>query len=117
MLVPAYAELSVSPPEFATRGLSSLQQVSIGSAPLAPKTQLTLIERLPDATVGNSYGMTEAGPAYIVMPEEEIAKRIGSVGKPFGPMEIKGVGDHDHELAPPEVGELLPRIARKQREH
>src|SRR5260370_29987108 len=89
MLVPAYAELSVSPPEFATRDLSSLQQASIGSAPLAPKTQLTLIERLPDATVGNSYGMTEAGPAYIVMPKEEISKPIGSVGKALGPIGIQ----------------------------
>lgn len=117
MLVPAFAELLVAHPDFATRDLSSLQQVSIGSAPLAPKTQLTLIERLPGATVGNSYGMTEAGPAYIVMPKEEISKRIGSVGKPIGPMEIKVVDDHDTELPPREVGELLLRMAGKQREY
>ncbi len=117
MLVPAFAELIVAHPEFATRDLSSLQQVSIGSAPLAPKTQLTLIERMPDATVGNSYGMTEAGPAYIVMPKEEISRRIGSVGKPIGPMEIKVVDDHDQDLAPREVGELLLRMAGKQREY
>ncbi len=117
MLVPAYAELIVAHPEFTSRDLSSLRSVSIGSAPLAPQTQLTLIERLPDATVGNSYGMTEAGPAYIVMPKEEISNRIGSVGKPFGPMEIKIVGEDDAEVPAREVGELLLRMRGKQREY
>jgi acyl-CoA synthetase (AMP-forming)/AMP-acid ligase II len=117
MLVPAFAELLVAHPDFERRDLSSLRQVSIGSAPLAPKTQLALIERLPDATVGNSYGMTEAGPAFIVMPKEEIRNRVGSVGKPVGPMEIKVVDDDGHELGPGEVGELLLRMAGKQREY
>jgi acyl-CoA synthetase (AMP-forming)/AMP-acid ligase II len=117
MLVPAFAELLVAHPDFHRRDLSSLQQVSVGSAPLAPQTQLALIERLPDATVGNSYGMTEAGPAYIVMPKEEVKNRIGSVGKPFGPMEIKVVDDDGRERAPGEVGELLLRMAGKQREY
>ena len=117
MLVPAFAELLVAHPDFERRDLSSLRLVSIGSAPLAPKTQLTLIERLPDATVGNSYGMTEAGPAYIVMPKEEIRNRIGSVGRPIGPMEIKVVDDDGTELAAGQVGELLLRMAGKQREY
>ena len=72
--------------------------MSIGSAPLAPATHRTLIDRLPDATVGNSYGMSEAGPAYIVMPKEEIKNRVGSVGKPLGPMEIKIVDDDGAEV-------------------
>src|SRR6185295_3137606 len=106
MLVPSFAELLVAHPEFDSADLSSLQSVSIGSAPLAPSTHRTLIDRLPDATVGNSYGMSEAGPAYIVMPKEEISRRVGSVGKPLGPMEIKIVDDSDHEVAAREVGEL-----------
>jgi acyl-CoA synthetase (AMP-forming)/AMP-acid ligase II len=117
MLVPAFAELLVAHPDFERRDLSSLQQVSIGSAPLAPKTQLALIERLPNATVGNSYGMTEAGPAYIVMPKEEIKNRVGSVGKPFGPMEIKIVDDDGAEVPSDTVGELLLRMQGKQREY
>jgi acyl-CoA synthetase (AMP-forming)/AMP-acid ligase II len=117
MLVPAFAELIVAHPDFERRDLSSLEQVSIGSAPLAPQTQLALIERLPDATVGNSYGMTEAGPAYIVMPKEEIKNRIGSVGKPVGPMEIKIVDDDGHDAEARVVGELWLRMAGKQREY
>jgi acyl-CoA synthetase (AMP-forming)/AMP-acid ligase II len=116
-LVPAMAELLVAHPDFATAELDSLQAVSIGSAPLAPKTLLALQARLPNATVSNSYGMTEAGPAYIVMPKEEVTKRIGSVGKPIPPMEIKVVGDDDAECAAREVGELLTRLPGYQREY
>src|SRR6266542_3261124 len=94
-LVPAMAELLVAHPDFATADLDSLQAVSIGSAPLAPNTLMTLVERLPQASVSNSYGMTEAGPAFIVMPQEEVTKRVGSVGKPIPPMEIKIVDDDD----------------------
>jgi acyl-CoA synthetase (AMP-forming)/AMP-acid ligase II len=117
MLVPAFAELIVAHPDFQHRDLSSLEQVSVGSAPLAPKTQLALIERLPNASVGNSYGMTEAGPAFIVMPKEEIRNRIGSVGKPIGPMQIKVVDDDGAELPARGVGELLLRMPGKQREY
>ncbi len=116
-LVPAMAELLVAHPRFAEPDLTSLRAVSIGSAPLAPQTLLTLQERLPDATVSNSYGMTEAGPAFIVMPKDEVTKRIGSVGKPIGPMQLKVVRDDDSECEPREVGELLTRMEGSQREY
>ncbi len=116
-LVPAMAELIVAHPRFAEPDLSSLVSISIGSAPLAPQTLLTLQARLPDATVSNSYGMTEAGPAYIVMPKDEVTKRIGSVGKPIGPMQLKIVRDDDTECDAQEVGELLTKMEGSQREY
>ncbi|MBK5288968.1 MAG: AMP-binding protein [Acidimicrobiia bacterium] len=116
-LVPAMAELLVAHPRFAEPDLSSLASISIGSAPLAPQTLLTLQARLPDATVSNSYGMTEAGPAYIVMPKDEVTKRIGSVGKPIGPMQLKIVREDDTECDSREVGELLTKMEGAQREY
>ena len=117
MLVPSFAELLVAHPEFGSADLSSLVQVSIGSAPIAPHTHRTLIERFPGASVGNSFGMSEAGPAYIIMPKEEIARRVGSVGRPVGPMEIRIVDENERELPATEVGELLMRMQGKQREY
>ncbi|HEX6312981.1 MAG TPA: class I adenylate-forming enzyme family protein [Acidimicrobiia bacterium] len=117
MLVPAMAELLVAHPDFDRRDLSSLVAVSIGSAPLAPQTLLAMQERLPEASVSNSYGMTEAGPAYIVMPKEEVTKRLGSVGKPIPPMEIKIVDEEGDECPSGEVGELLTRLPGVQREY
>jgi acyl-CoA synthetase (AMP-forming)/AMP-acid ligase II len=116
-LVPAMAELLVAHPRFADFDLSSLRAVSIGSAPLAPQTLATLQERLPDATVSNSYGMTEAGPAFIVMPKDEVRNRVGSVGKPIPPMELRIVREDDTECDPDEVGELLTRMPGRQREY
>jgi acyl-CoA synthetase (AMP-forming)/AMP-acid ligase II len=117
MLVPSFAELLVAHPEFEAANLASLVQVSIGSAPIAPHTHRTLIERLPGASVGNSFGMSEAGPAYIIMPKEEIARRVGSVGRPVGPMEIRIVDDDSSEVPANDVGELLMRMPGKQREY
>ena len=116
-LVPAMAELLVAHPRFAEPDLTSLRSVSIGSAPLAPQTLLTLQARLPDATVSNSYGMTEAGPAFIVMPKDEVTKRIGSVGKPVGPMQLKVVREDGGECDAREVGELLTKMDGAQREY
>src|SRR5262249_16378730 len=61
--------------------------------------------------------MTEAGPAYVVMPKEEVTKRIGSVGKPIPPMEIKIVDEDGKECDVREVGELLTRLRGYQREY
>jgi acyl-CoA synthetase (AMP-forming)/AMP-acid ligase II len=116
-LVPAMAELLVATPGFEEPDLRSLKMVSIGSAPLAPQTLLTMQHRLPDATVSNSYGMTEAGPAFIVMPKEEVTKRLGSVGKPIGGMELRIVRDDDSECDAREVGEVLTRMPGRQREY
>jgi long-chain acyl-CoA synthetase len=116
-LVPAMAELLVAHPKFHDYDLSSLVMVSIGSAPLAPQTLVTLQRRLPNANVSNSYGMTEAGPAYIVMPKDEVEKRPGSVGKPVPPMEMRIVADDGHDCEPREVGELWTRMPGRQREY
>ncbi len=116
-LVPAMAELLVATPGFEEPDLRSLKMVSIGSAPLAPKTLLTMQQRLPDATVSNSYGMTEAGPAFIVMPKDEVTKRIGSVGKPIGGMELRIVAEDGSECAARDVGEVLTRMPGRQREY
>jgi acyl-CoA synthetase (AMP-forming)/AMP-acid ligase II len=117
-LVPAMAELITASPRFAGADLSGPMAVSIGSAPLAPATLKKLQDHMPQASVINSYGLTEAGPAYITMPKEEAEKRIGSVGKPMPPMEVKVVDpDTDDILAPHATGELLVRLPGKRREY
>jgi acyl-CoA synthetase (AMP-forming)/AMP-acid ligase II len=117
-LVPAMAELITASPRFEGADLSGPMAVSIGSAPLAPATLKKLQDRMPQASVINSYGLTEAGPAFITMPKEEADKRIGSVGKPMAPMEVRVVDPTNDEDQPPmDVGELLVRLPGKQREY
>jgi acyl-CoA synthetase (AMP-forming)/AMP-acid ligase II len=117
-LVPAMAELLTASPRFEGADLSSPFAVSVGSAPLAPATLLKLQDKMPQASVSNSYGLTEAGPAFIVMPKEEIRRRVGSVGKPIPPAEAKVVDpETDEEVGAHTVGELLMRLPGKRREY
>jgi acyl-CoA synthetase (AMP-forming)/AMP-acid ligase II len=117
-LVPAMAELITASPRFEGADLSGPVAVSIGSAPLAPATLKKLQDRMPQASVINSYGLTEAGPAFITMPKDEADKRIGSVGKPNPPMEVRVVDpDTDADRPALEVGELLVRLPGKRREY
>jgi acyl-CoA synthetase (AMP-forming)/AMP-acid ligase II len=51
------------------------------------------------------------------MPKDEASKRIGSVGKPLPPTEIRIVHDDGRECGPGEVGELLARLPGRQREY
>jgi acyl-CoA synthetase (AMP-forming)/AMP-acid ligase II len=117
-LVPAMAELITASPRFEGADLAAPLAVSIGSAPLAPATLKKLQDRMPQASVINSYGLTEAGPAFITMPKEEADKRVGSVGKPMPPMEVRVVDpDAETEQPPMEVGELHVRLPGKRREY
>jgi acyl-CoA synthetase (AMP-forming)/AMP-acid ligase II len=117
-MVPAMAELVTASARFDGADLSGPFAVSIGSAPLAPPTLLKLQDKMPQATVSNSYGLTEAGPAYITMPKEEIRNRLGSVGKPMPPMEVRIVDpETGDDCAPRTVGELLCKLPGKQREY
>ncbi|HEX4862514.1 MAG TPA: class I adenylate-forming enzyme family protein, partial [Acidimicrobiales bacterium] len=116
-LVPAMAQLLLAHPRFDDADLSSLKMVSLGSAPLAPETFRRLQERLPKAWVSNNWGMTEAGSAYCVLPPEEASRRVGSVGKPVPPMEVRVMGEEGNELPSGEVGELLVSNPGKEREY
>jgi len=116
-LVPAMAQLLVVNERFDQADLSSIKLCAIGSAPLAPSTLVRMQERMPHAAVSNSYGMTEAGAAYCAMPQGESLKRIGSVGKPMPPMEVRIVGEDDQVLPAGETGEVLIRLEGRQREY
>ena len=116
-LVPSMAQLLVAHPRFADSDLSSIELCAIGSAPLAPATLRAMQERMPEAAVSNSYGMTEAGPAYCAMPKGESLKRIGSVGQPMAPLEVRFVDEGGSDVDSGEVGEVLLRMAGREREY
>jgi acyl-CoA synthetase (AMP-forming)/AMP-acid ligase II len=116
-LVPAMAELLIASPRFESADLSSITMCPIGSAPVSPVTLRRLQAKLPNAMVSNSWGMTEAGPAFCFMPPEEQARRIGSVGKPMAPTELRIVDVEGAVLPPREIGELLVRNPGREREY
>src|SRR3954451_9591207 len=50
------------------------------------------------------------------MPKEESFKRIGSVGQPMPPMEVRAVDENGEMLPRGDVGEILIRIPGRERE-
>jgi acyl-CoA synthetase (AMP-forming)/AMP-acid ligase II len=117
-VVPAMAELLIASPRFAGADLSSLTICSLGSAPVAPGTVKILQDKMPKAMVSNAWGMTEAGPAFCFMPEEERDKRVGSVGKPMPPTQFRIVDETTGEELPPRaIGELVVRNPGREREY
>jgi acyl-CoA synthetase (AMP-forming)/AMP-acid ligase II len=116
-LVPSMAQLIVAHERFETADLSSIQLCAIGSAPLPAATLVAMQERMPETSVSNSYGMTEAGPAFCAMPKGESLKRIGSVGLPMPPLEVRFVDEDGNECEPGEIGEVAIRLKGRQREY
>jgi len=116
-LVPAMAELLLASPRFEGADLSSITLCPLGSAPLAPTTFDALRAKLPQAMVSNSWGMTEAGPAFCIMPPDQVDKRVGSVGMPVPPVQFRIVDADGHELPPRTVGELLVHNPGREREY
>jgi long-chain acyl-CoA synthetase len=116
-LVPAMAELLLASPRFDAADLSSITICPLGSAPVSPSTLQRLQEKLPNAMVSNSWGMTEAGPAFCFMPPEEQTKRIGSVGKPMAPTEFRIVDEDGKERPAGEIGELIVSNPGREREY
>lgn len=116
-IVPAMAQLISTHERFADADLSSLVMCNVGSAPLPFEVLRRFQEKIPDASVSNSYGMTEAGAAYCVMPPGESLKRKGSVGMPLPPTELKIVDEAGREVGVDEEGELLIRSPGKPRSY
>ena len=116
-LVPAMAQLLLTHPGFSQADLSSIRLASLGSAPLAPDVMRRLQEKMPEAWVSNNWGMTEAGSAYCVLPPDEASRRIGSVGKPVPPVELRVIDEDGSPLAAGEVGELLVSNPGMEREY
>ncbi len=116
-IVPAMVELLLASDRFADADLSSLQLVSIGSAPLPPSRHRAVAERLPGASVSNSYSMTEAGTAYTFLPPGELARRPGSVGMAVGATEIRIADPYGDPLPAGEVGEVLIGVGEHHREY
>jgi acyl-CoA synthetase (AMP-forming)/AMP-acid ligase II len=111
------AQLLIHDPRFEKADLSSLQMVTLGSAPLAPDTLRRLQEALPNAAVLNSYGQTEGGYATFSMDPEGSRTHPGAVGRPKAPVEVRIVDESGVDVALGDVGEVITRFPGKHREY
>ncbi|XP_022150871.1 4-coumarate--CoA ligase 2-like, partial [Momordica charantia] len=72
--------------------LSSIRMVHSGAAPLRKELEEALMQKMPQATFGQGYGMTEAGPVVSMcsaFAKEPMATKSGSCGRVVRNAELK----------------------------
>lgn len=102
MGVPANYLLIAQHPRFADCDLSSLKHAIVGGAPMPQPLLRVWHARAVALTQG--YGLTEASPNVLCLPDEEAYRRAGSAGKPYPHVDIA--------LADPVTGERIEGAGR-----
>jgi len=77
--------------------LSSVQAVSIGSAPLTEALVARVQEIFPRAVISNGYGTTEAGPSIFEEHPRGLPRPLLALGYPLPDVEVRLVGAADDE--------------------
>jgi acyl-CoA synthetase (AMP-forming)/AMP-acid ligase II len=99
----------VTHPLAAGADLSSLELVVCGGAALPAATQRALAARLPGATVGQAWGLTET-TVGVSMPDRDSGSVPGTVGRVIPNTELRVVDPGTgRDLGPGRPGELLAR--------
>lgn len=108
MGVPANYLFLSEHPAFATTDLSSLRHAIVGGAPMPEPLLRTWHSRGVALTQG--YGLTEASPNVLCLPDEDARTKVGLAGKPYPHVEV-AVADPvtGDELEGEASGELLVR--------
>ncbi|KAB1204227.1 4-coumarate--CoA ligase 1 [Morella rubra] len=91
-------------PEVQNYNLSSIRIVMSGAAPMGKELEDAVRAKLPDAKLGQGYGMTEAGPVLsmcLAFAKEPFEIKSGACGTVVRNAEMK--------IVDPETGASLPR--------
>ena len=97
----------------AVTDLAPLRYVRSITAPLSPPAARRFMERF-GTVVLNSYGQAEVGEVigWTAADAREHPDKLGAAGRPHAGVDIRVVDDHDADVAPGAVGELLVRPPR-----
>ena len=101
MGVPANYLFLSEHPAFASTDLSSLRHAIVGGAPMPEPLLRTWHARGVALTQG--YGLTEASPNVLCLPDEDARTKVGLTGKPYPHVEVA--------IADPVTGEILDGAA------
>ena len=126
MLVPTMLKQVMDHPDYHSFDLSSLKVITYGAAPMPLEVLKRALRELPDCRFINAFGQTETAstitmlaPDDHVIPEdaspEEVErrlKRLTSIGKPLGDVEVRIVDEEANDVAQGEVGEIVAKGPR-----
>ena len=103
--VPAIYWFAIQQPNFGELDTSAVRWLSYGGAPIAPALVHQIMEKFPNARVGNGFGLTETSSISTFLPHEYAAEHADSVGF-TAPVVDLDLFEPDPETG---VGELLVR--------
>jgi fatty-acyl-CoA synthase len=93
--------------DFDTADLSSVWTIATGGSAVSETLLLRYQDRgLP---LTQTYGLTESSGACVALSAMHALRKLGYAGKPAPDVRVRVVDDHDHDLAPGEIGEILLR--------
>lgn len=115
-LVPAMARMIVDSGVEDRHDLSTIERVTLSSAPMPPALLRRLAGVFPNASLWNAYALTESGTARTLMGHA--GARPGSVGQPVGGSEVLVVDEAGDPLVTGQTGEVwLRRVGAPRREY
>ena len=124
MMVPTMLKRLMDHPDFHRHDLSSLEVITYGAAPMPREVIARAIREFPATRFINAFGQTETAATITILPpddhllegsQEEIErklKRLSSIGRPLGDVEVRIVDEDGTPVAPGEVGEIVARGSR-----
>ncbi|HQV57348.1 MAG TPA: class I adenylate-forming enzyme family protein, partial [Ilumatobacteraceae bacterium] len=98
-------------PDFDSYDVSSVTTVGSGGAPFPPELIRELGRVMPNAGVGNGYGMSETVGIGTVQRGPDMAVHPDSVGSAYPGVEVEIAGPNGERLGEGEVGEIYVRSA------
>lgn len=108
--VPSVLIALVTKNALAGKDLSALRWVLFGGEPFPPKHLRKLIELLPSAQFSNVYGPTEVNQCtYYNLTSLSDGQENIPIGRTWGNTESLVVDEHEQQVEPGEIGELLIR--------
>lgn len=90
-VVPTMLQRILDHPDFGTRDLRSLQQISYGAASAPVALVERALDTLPDVSFVNVFGQTETLGAYAALTAEDhrARRKLGSAGRPLPGVELR----------------------------
>jgi len=108
--VPTMFVALLNHPRFREYDLSTLRAGLVGGAPAPEAVMRRMIDEMNLRDVCNVYGMTETAPISLqTRPDDTMARRVGTVGRPHPHVEVKIVDPYGRVVPRGTQGEIRTR--------
>jgi len=102
--VPTTMDMMARSPLFKTVDLKSVRYSIVGGEPMPIELINTWHNK--GMAIRQGYGLTEFGPNVFSLNEEDVMRKIGSIGFPNFYIDVRVVDENGQDVKPGEVGEL-----------